>query len=155
MQIILKPITPKGKKPFDFAALIERELDHESRQIVEDLQAVTSTWKHKPKFVVTNRLGFRTIATASKIFGYVDEGTRPHIIRPRKAKRLRFNAMFKAKSVPNRFVARQGASAPPVVFAMEVHHPGTKARGFTKLVANRSKKRVGRRFQSAITKAVQ
>lgn len=154
MRILLKPIVPKGKKPFDFAALMNRELDAEARQIVEDLQAVTSTWKHKPKFMVSQKLGVRTITTADKVFEYVDAGTRPHIIRPRRAKVLRFNTRFKAKSVPNRFVARKGSSSPPVAYAMVVHHPGTKARGFTKLVARRSQKRVGRRFSAAITKAV-
>lgn len=43
---------------------------------------------------------------------YVNDGTRPHIIRPKNAKALRF---------------RVGGQ---VVYARVVHHPGTKARPF-------------------------
>lgn len=42
----------------------------------------------------------------------VNDGTRPHIIRPKRAKALRFNVGGK------------------VVFARVVHHPGTRARPF-------------------------
>lgn len=40
---------------------------------------------------------------------YIEEGTKPHIIRPRKAKALRFKIGGR------------------IVFAQIVHHPGTKA----------------------------
>lgn len=42
----------------------------------------------------------------------VNDGTRPHIIRPKRAKALRFRVGGK------------------VVFARIVHHPGTRARPF-------------------------
>lgn len=44
--------------------------------------------------------------------GFVNDGTRPHVIRPRNAQALRF---------------RVGGR---VVFARVVHHPGTRARPF-------------------------
>jgi len=154
MKISLVAIKPKKTKAFDFAALMNTQLDAEALEIKKDLEGLVSTWKHKPKFTIGRVLATRTVGTNDKIFEYVDEGTRPHIIRPVKAKALRFNTKFKSKSVPNRFIARPGASSPPVAYAQVVHHPGTQARGFIKLVSKRSQARVGRRFQTAINKAV-
>lgn len=53
-----------------------------------------------------------TIGSDVEYAKYVNDGTRPHIIRPRRAKALRF---------------RVGGR---IVYASVVHHPGTKARPF-------------------------
>lgn len=60
-------------------------------------------------------LGFRakwTIGSDVEYAGYVNDGTRPHIIRPKNKQVLRF---------------RVGGQ---VVFAKVVHHPGTRAQPF-------------------------
>jgi hypothetical protein len=60
-------------------------------------------------------LGFRSRWTIGSDVEYADmvhDGTRPHIIRPRRAKALRFRAGGR------------------VVFAKVVRHPGTRARPF-------------------------
>lgn len=57
---------------------------------------------------------------------YLERGTRPHIIRPRKAKLLRFPAAGVATTRggrPTAAAVRQGGA---YVFARVVRHPGTK-----------------------------
>lgn len=61
------------------------------------------TWTLRPQFTVGSNVEYAS---------YVHDGTRPHIIRPRNARALRF------------VVGGQ------VVYARVVHHPGTAARPF-------------------------
>jgi len=98
-------------------------------------QAVRYAKKDVPR--KTGRLGAsirpgyltRSYAIVKAGAGYaahVELGTRPHTIRPRNAKILR----FAAKGTPTRLtgsVTRAAARAGGAyVFAREVHHPGTK-----------------------------
>lgn len=56
---------------------------------------------------------------------YLEHGTRPHIIRPRRGKALRF-----AVGSANRRLTGTPRNGAPVVFARFVRHPGTKAQPF-------------------------
>lgn len=56
--------------------------------------------------------GVVSVGSDLEYAGFVNDGTRPHTIRPRRAKALRF------------VVGGQ------VVYARVVHHPGTRARPF-------------------------
>ena len=61
------------------------------------------TWSLRPQFTVSSNVDYAPL---------VQDGTRPHIIRPRTRQALKF------------IVGGQ------VVFAKVVHHPGTRARPF-------------------------
>lgn len=61
------------------------------------------TWTLRPQFTVSTNVDYAEM---------VQNGTRPHIIRPRTKQALKFN------------IGGQ------VVFAKVVHHPGTRARPF-------------------------
>jgi hypothetical protein len=65
------------------------------------------------------------VEAAVNYAAFVEYGTRPHIIRPRNGKFLRFPA--NARSARLTGSVRRGGDA---VFAREVHHPGTKPRPF-------------------------
>lgn len=54
---------------------------------------------------------------------YLEEGTRPHVIRPRTKKALRWGATASDRRLSGRVRTNGNAR-----FAKEVHHPGTKAR---------------------------
>lgn len=56
---------------------------------------------------------------------YLESGTRPHVIRPRRKKMLRFAASAGGRRLSG--APRRGAD---VVFARRVNHPGTKAYPF-------------------------
>lgn len=76
----------------------------------------TKDWKHKPTFVGTAKITNKNIAiiiqTDDKIFKFVDEGTKPHIIRPiAPNKVLHWNDGPHGEGGEDRF-------------ATIVHHPG-------------------------------
>jgi hypothetical protein len=77
-------------------------------------------WKKKPVFRGYVRLGspgtLISVTTQDEIFKFVDEGTKPHIIKP------------KGPGYPLHWVNKTGGD----VFAKLVHHPGYKGAKFTK-----------------------
>jgi hypothetical protein len=70
--------------------------------------------------------------TAGGAAVFLEDGTRPHVIRPRKAKALRWPAKGTPVTLGGR--ARTGAvrslGRGAFAFAKIVHHPGTKAQPF-------------------------
>lgn len=69
---------------------------------------------------------------ALEIFGYVDLGTEPHLIFPKKAGgMLAFNTPYSAMTAPiANFNAGTGKSGSNRVYSKGVLHPGTEARDF-------------------------
>ena len=68
-------------------------------------------------------------------------GTKPHIIRPKKAKALRFPTMYMPRTRPGAGGQYQGPgkATGPIATAQEVHHPGTEPRMLPKAIARWSK----------------
>jgi hypothetical protein len=132
-------------------AVMDKEIQRETRSVLREYEITTGTWKRKVKFQVTIvGLATASIGTDNEIYGYVDKGTRPHIIRPKTAKALRFNTVFRAKTIPNQLRTRAGMSGPPVAHALEVHHPGNEPRNFTKTIAKRSEARFSKNIAKAM-----
>ena len=115
------------------------------------LVEATATWEHRPRFDITQRgasggIGgktayFEITANPALPFGYVNAGTRPHMIFPKKPGGvLAFNSRFSAKSRPNSLKAYVGSSRGPVRFARGVHHPGFPARNYDKLAIEKAKR---------------
>lgn len=125
---------------------------NEGKLIQRDFDATVRTWKHKPKFVVNLTERSVSVGTDDKVYSYVDEGTPPHIIRPKRARSLRFYAGgFRAKTTPNNLYAQKGQTANQnLTYSQGVRHPGTEARHFTTLIKERSSKRVASSFQKEL-----
>lgn len=131
---------------------VDTQLQKELRTVVEDTSAelkfffegVVKDWTHKPKFrrkmTVTDKLIEGTVQAVGenkKIWGYVDQGTKPHIIRPKRASVLKFQLGYDPRTRPGAGntppqSGGSGKASGDVVFRHEVHHPGTKARQFAK-----------------------
>ncbi len=95
------------------------ELDARARQVMNRARvlAPVDTGRLRASIRIESRrtLALRTVYTIGsdvEYAPYVNDGTRPHIIRPKRAQALRF------------------VIGGRVVFARVVHHPGTKARPF-------------------------
>jgi hypothetical protein len=101
--------------------------------------ATVATWDHKPNFTVKkykNGFEIRVTGVNAKIWRFVSDGTRAHFIRPRRAKRLRFQSSYSAKTEPNVIGSSAGGAFGANVFAAQVRHPGTRARNFEKIISS-------------------
>lgn len=142
MRIGMQPIRPR-KNLLDYrvyeAALKEAFRDEIMPELVDRFEAVVSDWEHKPDFQARMKVDAHQIEVTvkptgdnAKIWRYVDEGTRPHVIRPRRAKALSFRTGYSARTrAPARAHAGTGRATGEQVSARLVQHPGTEARGFT------------------------
>lgn len=89
--IVFRSIKPA--KPFK-SSIFRDELKTAAAQmekkILADFEKTTATWEHDVKFKASVEAGAAAggvgveVTTKDKVYGYVDEGTRPHIIRPKK-----------------------------------------------------------------------
>lgn len=125
-----------------------------------DHEKVVSMWNHKPKFgyvykVSGNEISANVYAYGAnkKIWFWVNDGTKPHIIRPKRSKYLKFRTGYKPRTARGGF-GGPGKADGPWVSAKEVKHPGIKAREFTKLIVSRARPRFRRLTEAAFRKAI-
>jgi len=133
---------------------IDNGLDAAARGVKVDFQTTTETWSHQPQFAIESGDGERTVATTDPIYGYVSGGTRPHVIVPKRAKVLRFNAGAKPKTSVRVIGSTAGAAGSTPVVAHRVQHPGTEAREFDQVIAEKWEKEVATIMQRAIDAVV-
>lgn len=152
-----KVIRPKKLNERAMRAALLTGLKEVAKDVDEDFAKTYSTWKRKPEFEteveLNSRRGRFAVMTEDEIYRYVDEGTKPHIIRPKRASRLYFQAGYSAKTTPRVIGAKQGGASGPEVYAKAVQHPGTKAREFAKTLAKKYKRTFGKSMQKAMDKA--
>lgn len=112
--------------------------------LVKSHQLVVANWTHKPDFESKTQIRSDVIITTvyptgenAQIYLYVDQGTKPHEIKPVRAKLLRFTTGYQPKTLakPARTVGGGGTATGDQVFAKIVHHPGTEAREFSQTIA--------------------
>lgn len=152
MTLRLRAIVPP-KVLLDAEAMsraIENTLDNTAKNIKVDFDVTHQTFEHEVGFEIERREGYRLIFTEDEIYGYVNFGTPPHIIRPLRARALRFQSGFRPKTVVRQIRSNKGAHFGPFVGAMEVHHPGTEAREFDKVIQEKWDKLMQNTFQRAI-----
>jgi hypothetical protein len=159
MTVVVKSIKPKRLNDKAFFDELKAEMNRVAKEINDDYRKTTQTWKHKPQFVTltdTSR-GELTIAvlTDDEIYGYVDEGTKgPYVIRPKRARALRFPGVFRAKTSPGVIGSTSGFKGGDNVYAKQVIHPGIKARNFSKTIEKKWSSRYKRRMEKAMKRAV-
>lgn len=148
-------------KKFKGAAFMEEMIStawKTAKDVEKDFRKTTKKWKKKPKWEVEVRprnpaaaMGRRivmTVVTYNIIYGYVDEGTKPHLITPKTKKALRWKPKGLARSATTgRFTSKA------FVFAKYVNHPGFKGYGHSKRIAKRWKPIWYRRQTQAIARA--
>lgn len=114
-----KPILPKSLRflaPAAHKAAVKRTLDQGVNAAQEEIKAITAGWSTPPAVSVRRTEYEATITVPDERWLWLDEGTRQHVITPKRRKFLKFEA---------------GGGT---VFARKVNHPGTKARYYTKQV---------------------
>jgi hypothetical protein len=120
--ITVKPLQPGAKALKNFNPALhqrawERTRDMAINKAQEEVRAITAGWSAPaPAAQVQTTTWGATITVADKRWGFLDAGTKRHIIRPKVKKVLRFTA--------------GGAT----VFARQVVHQANKALAYTKRV---------------------
>jgi len=160
--IAVRAITPKTKfKSSIFRDEVRAAAEQIRRDVLLDYVKTVETWRHQPKFKSEVKLGGgevqTSVTTDDEIYGYVEKGTRKHIIRPRKkGKKLYFKAGgFKPKTHVGVIQSVPGSPGKKSVFANEVVHPGTKARNFTRVIAKKWQPRYTRAIEKALERAAE
>ena len=130
---------------------VENALDGAALAAKADFGVTTQTWRHKPTFTIAREKLLRTISTLDPIYGYVNDGTQPHEIRPKKpGGRLAFGTPFIPKTVPHIIASGPGGSGSNMVYTTVVNHPGNEAREFDKVIHAKWEKELPKILQSAI-----
>ena len=157
MPNLLTPIGGKTKL-FDerkLKAAIGKALDRAAKDAITGFKKTTATWDNKPDFAVSKDGEYaRDAGTNSEIYHFVNAGTKPHEIRPVNAPALAFNVVSTAKTTPGVLGSGPGGSSGPVAFAQVVQHPGTRAREFTKTIAEDVGPKLQRAMDEELAKAL-
>lgn len=157
--ITLTPIKPRATATTLRAVegAIRQAYQEAAEQLLQDYAGTYATWDHKPKPRLRVSRGGVAVEIPDRIWTFVDKGTRPHRIEPRRATRLAFPSAYAAKTRPGSIKSGPGGPSGSTVIlppGRGVNHPGTKARGFTRRLKAKWKTKWPSMVQHAIHKAV-
>lgn len=93
-----------------------------------------SNWRHGVPMTTSVQDDAATAGTDDKVYSYVSDGTRQHVIVAKKAKVLAFGPSA-PKTTPGSLSPGGGSRGAASTFRKRVNHPGTKARKFDEAAA--------------------
>lgn len=146
----IKGIRPKKLQVDSIRLELLNELRRQGKETEAEFAKTVATWNDKPKFESEISLsgGDAMVLTgptgsdeAVQHFEWVDQGTKPHIIRPRRGRVLRFSSKFTPKTRKGWIGSQRGGPSGDPVYAPVVHHPGTQARELSEAIQKRRKKK--------------
>lgn len=125
-----------------------RRVEHvQSQKTGPELQALfrktVTGWDHKPRFYKRKHITAYQIGVivhpakekAGEIYALVNEGAKPHLIRPRTRKFLRFQVGYRSASRPRFIGGRRKTRFGRFISTPLVRHPGFQAREFDSAIA--------------------
>lgn len=113
-----------------------------------------ATWSNKPTFQTSFTQRGVTVNTDDPRFGWVDRGTRPHVIEAKNAPLLRFQGPYHAKTKVNVISSYQGGRGKVWVAKKRVNHPGTEARNFSHIIFTRVQARAANTLRANLDEAI-
>ena len=152
----------KFVKSLEIKAALGAHLDAVvKRRFLTRFRRVVGDWKHKPqfrarKFITADYVKVNVFPAGpnKRIYEYVTLGTRAHIIRARHAPALAFQLGYKPRTKPVGQYGGMGVATGKLVFAQEVHHPGTVAREFERAIKEDEKAWFSRTMELAWRRAI-
>lgn len=130
----IDPIKPA--KDFLNSKIYQRAIENAgnmtAKAVEVDFHVTTRTWVHQPDFEIdhTSGSGEWKVSTSDEIYGYVSGGTKPHIIKPKRARMLRFYTGFRPKTRMSYIGSNKGSKGNKAVWAKAVANPGISGRFF-------------------------
>lgn len=152
----MKVLIPKGlvfNAP-KLARAVENTLEAAAKDVKVDFGVTTQTWKQKPEFTIERKTAERIVSTQDEIYGYVSEGTRPHVITARGRGGLVFGVPSSPKTHVRAIGSGRGSRGTTIVHARQVHHPGTEAREFEEVIGAKWEKQLPIVMQRALDSEV-
>lgn len=142
--------------PAKMARALTNGLNATAKGVQTDFNVTAQTWQHKPTFAITSPTPYqREISTSDEVYTFVNDGTKAHDIRPKQpGGRLLFTTPFRAKTVPRQIRSNQGSKGTTPAVAQVVHHPGTTARDFDQVIAQKWDKQFPTIMQRAVDSEV-
>lgn len=153
----LVPIMPKSGELFNLAAIaraITSTLQETAQDAQKDLQSTTATWQHQPTFAITPIPDGLQVSTDDAIWRMVNEGTKPHIITPKRTTVLVFGPGSRPKTAVRVIGSTAGSKGGAPVVAHQVRHPGTEARQFSDVLQEKYDDELPRRIDAALGEAL-
>lgn len=143
--MLLKQIKAARFKDDGIKRAVRAAIERSVSRLLKDFESTVETWEHKPKFRRDTSYAdpegpFVMVSTDDKVYAYVNNGTKPHEIwagayTGKSDKRvLAFPSAFQAKTEPRVIGSGPGMKGDVDTFRAHVHHPGTEAREFTRLI---------------------
>lgn len=151
-----RAILPKARSlARPMRSIITNTLNAQAKAIKVDFGVTTQTWEHDAPMTISSPSTYtREITVNDPIYAMLNAGTRAHDIKPRRGRLLRFTGPFRSKTVPNEIRSRKGTKGNVTIWSRGVHHPGTKARNWDRVIGKKWRERIGDIFQRAIDSAV-
>lgn len=159
--VVVKEIKPARLKDDALRKVLTKGMEEQAKEILKDFEATTDTWEHDVKF--TQELNLVPhgpevlVGTDDEVYGYVNDGTRPHPIFSKGTWPLKFQwggkGSYKAKTKPRVIGSFEGGPSGPIVRRMYVSHPGTAARHFDEEIEKKQAPRFKRRMEQAMRDA--
>jgi hypothetical protein len=142
---------PKKLKVAKTRLNILNELRSEGREIEKLMAKTVATWQGEtPKFEsligligkdATVVVGPTGSDKAVNKWVWADQGTKAHVIRAKNKPRLLFRTGFTPKTKPNIISSFRGSKSGPWTSPVQVNHPGTAPRNFSKTIVSRRRKK--------------
>ena len=157
MRVTTKIIKPKKIKSAQMRADLVAAVVATGKEIDAFFLLTYATFDHKPRFVIENKDEENKISaavyTTDQIYAWINDGTKPHVIRPKKAKMLAFPSAFRPKTSKAVLTSGQGYKSSSRVLALQVEHPGTEARSFDERIEKKAIPNFKKRVAAAMKEA--
>lgn len=154
--IRLEGVIPRSApRSEDFVYELAKAVRTTGGEAKTDLEKTTETWKSRPEFALVIRVQKAEflVLTNSNIWSYLDQGVAPHIITPKRAKVLRFQRDYSAKTEVKVLSSKAGGKSGPWVSKKEVNWPGIEARNWGEAIAKKYRKRFQARINIGMANA--
>ena len=165
--LVIKQINPAKLKEDAMRLALLNPIRKAADDMHKDFKATTATWHHKVEFekAVSLALGGPSIhiVTYDLIYGYVNDGTKPHPIfagyytglSSKMALSFQWGGKgsYRPKTHPGVIGSTPGGPSGPRVAMPYVQHPGTKARKFDEAIRKKWEPMFKRRMEDAMKAA--
>lgn len=155
LKLRIVPILPRGvvATAAEYEHGMNAALDSVAEEATRLLEKTTTTWTTNVRFYTKRTKYGRGIYSRSQVWDWVDQGTKPHVIRPKGPWPLRFRVGGRPKTRPRYLTSYSGSPGNEWRASQGVQHPGTEPRNFSQRVKEETDKLLPKAMREAIAAA--